>query len=134
MSTKIPKIKLSNGVEFPLFGLGTWETFHNADATKLIPALEAALDAGYRHFDTAQAYGNEQIIGEFFDEKIKSGKIKRSDIFLTTKLAPLFHHPDGTEQVIQKSLENLKTDYIDLFLIHMPFGFEPIFADNSSVR
>uniref|UniRef100_A0A914DFH2 NADP-dependent oxidoreductase domain-containing protein n=1 Tax=Acrobeloides nanus TaxID=290746 RepID=A0A914DFH2_9BILA len=124
MSTKIPMIKFSNGVEFQLFGLGTWESFHSTDALTFKPALEAALDAGYRHFDTAQVYGNEHIIGEFLDEKITSGQIKRSDIFITTKLAPLFYHPGAAEQAIQKSLENLKTEYIDLFLIHMPFGFE----------
>uniref|UniRef100_A0A914E2L6 NADP-dependent oxidoreductase domain-containing protein n=1 Tax=Acrobeloides nanus TaxID=290746 RepID=A0A914E2L6_9BILA len=74
---------MSNGVNFPLFGLGTWLA---KDANQLRGGLEAAIDAGYRYIDTAQLYGNEHIIGEFLEEKYKAGTVKRSDIFITSKI------------------------------------------------
>ena len=80
--------------------------------------MRAALDIGYRYFDTAALYDNEHVIGKIIDEYIRDGKIKREDVFITTKL-PLFGH-DDPGKYIEESLKKLKTDYIDLYLIHCP--------------
>uniref|UniRef100_A0A914E1P0 NADP-dependent oxidoreductase domain-containing protein n=1 Tax=Acrobeloides nanus TaxID=290746 RepID=A0A914E1P0_9BILA len=112
---------MSNGLDFPLFGLGTWQS---KDETELKGALEAAIDAGYRYIDTATGYQNEHIIGEFLEEKFNSGKLKRSDVFITSKLTPINHIPEKADKNIQESLKKLKTDYIDLYLIHGPWPFK----------
>ncbi|KAI1731044.1 aldo/keto reductase family domain-containing protein [Ditylenchus destructor] len=108
-------IKLSNGVNLPLFGLGT---FLASDASQLKTALRAALDCGYRYIDTAYRYKNEAVIGEVLQEYYDAGKLKREDIFLTTKL-PFYGH-GNPEDFLQNSLKTLQTDYIDLFLMHTP--------------
>jgi len=123
MPNKLANLKMSNGVEFPIFGLGTWQAY---DSAQLTQALDVALESGYRHIDTAEMYLNENIIGDFLESKFKSGKFKRSDIFITSKLAPFWHQPDYAEWAIDESLKNLKTDYIDLFLIHNPCPYKPI--------
>lgn len=105
------KIKFYNGYEMPQLGLGT---FLMSEEEAFVVVKEA-LDIGYRHFDTAQMYNNEKAIGEAL---IKSG-YKRSDYFLTTKLQ-YHHNVNETVKRIEKSLEDLNTDYIDLFLIHWP--------------
>lgn len=84
-------VKLSNGVVMPLVGLGTWQA---KDRDELHNALKSALDVGYRYFDTAYAYGNEAEIGNFFEKVFKEGKIKREDIFITTKLSFQMHAPE----------------------------------------
>lgn len=106
------KFTLNNGVEIPKLGLGTW----------LIPDDEAgeavanALKIGYRHIDTAQAYGNERGVGE----GIKKSGIARGDIFLTTKLAAEAKTYEDAKSRIDKSLQKLGVDYIDLMIIHSP--------------
>jgi len=111
---------MSNGKDLPLLGLGTWQA---TDETELETTIKTALDIGYRYFDTAALYQNEHIIGRILSEYIKEGKIKREDIFITTKLA-LYGH-DEPAKYIDESLEKLRTDYIDLFLIHAPTPVKP---------
>lgn len=84
--------------------------------------MEEALKAGYRHIDTAFAYGNEHVIGKVINRWISSGKIKREDLFITTKLAVHYVHPDRVEEGMKKSLENLQLDYVDLYLVHCPMS------------
>ncbi|KAI1719618.1 aldo/keto reductase family domain-containing protein [Ditylenchus destructor] len=115
MAVNVGSISLSNGVKLPLFGLGTWLA---NDASQLKAALRAALDAGYRYIDTATLYKNEDVIGEILQEYYNAGKFKREDVFITTKL-PFYGH-SHVDQSLKKSLENLKTDYIDLYLVHTP--------------
>ncbi|KAI1720524.1 aldo/keto reductase family domain-containing protein [Ditylenchus destructor] len=115
MAVNVGSIALSNGVKLPLFGLGTWLA---NDASQLKVALRAALDAGYRYIDTAALYKNEDVIGEVLQEYYNAGKFKREDVFITTKL-PFYGH-SHVDQFLKKSLENLKTDYIDLYLVHTP--------------
>ncbi|KAK6195305.1 hypothetical protein SNE40_000765 [Patella caerulea] len=91
----IPMVTFNNGNKFPILGLGTWQ----ATKEECQNSIRAALDAGYRHIDTAYAYGNEADIGEVLQEYMKAGKLKRSDFYITTKdtgtgLYPL--KPDGT--------------------------------------
>lgn len=104
---------LSNGVEIPVVGFGTWQT---PDGDVAEESVEAALAAGYRHIDTASAYENEEGVGN----GIKKSGIPRADIFLTTKLWNEDHGYEATRKAIDTSLAKLGTDYVDLWLIHWP--------------
>ncbi|SUP41960.1 aldo/keto reductase [Veillonella criceti] len=105
---------LNNGVEMPILGFGVYQI--PAEETK--QAVLAALKAGYRHIDTAQAYFNEAEVGEAIAE---SG-IPREEIFLTTKVWIDHYGYEKTKASIAESLKKLKTDYVDLFLLHQPFS------------
>lgn len=112
MNIAVPAIRLSNGVEMPQLGLGTWP-MTNAEAAS---AVAAALAAGYRMIDTAEAYGNEQGVGQ----GIRASGVARDEIFLTTKFTRQWHSVPGARQACLASLERLQLDYIDLLLIHWP--------------
>jgi alcohol dehydrogenase (NADP+) len=114
-------IKQSNGTELPLLGLGTWQS---TDEEQFKTALRAALDGGYRYIDTAYVYQNEHIIGEVLQEYYDANKLKRSDLWITTKLPFHHHRPEHVPKAIEHSLKALKTDYIDLYLIHSPTPFK----------
>jgi len=105
--------KLSNGVEIPCIGFGTWQT-PNGDVA--VSSVFGALEAGYRHIDTAQMYGNEESVGI----AVKKSGIDRSDIFITTKLSNSVRGYRQTLDAVEQSLKKLDTAYIDLFLIHWP--------------
>ncbi len=114
-------ITLNDGARIPQVGLGVWQT-PNAEAA---PAVKAALDAGYRHVDTAAVYENEEGVGE----GIRQSGLSRSDIFLTTKL---WNNDQGYEQTLkafEASLKRLGTDYVDLYLIHWPSAHRGLFVD-----
>lgn len=104
---------LNNGVKIPIIGFGTWQT-PDGDIAK--HAVEVALNAGYRHIDTAAAYGNEKSVGQ----AIKNSGINRHDLFITTKLWNADHGYKSAKAAIDRSLQNLKFDYLDLYLIHWP--------------
>lgn len=106
------KIKLSNNVEMPILGLGTYQ-IRGKDTRQIV---EYALETGYRHIDTAQAYYNEEEIGEI----LKSSSIPRKEIFITTKLDNSNHGYEEAIAAFERSLERLKIDYLDLYLIHWP--------------
>ena len=103
---------LYNGVEIPKLALGTW-LIENNDAPA---AVKSAIEIGYRHIDTAQAYENESGVGE----GIRASKIAREDIFVTSKVAAEIKNYEEAVKSIDKSLEALGLDYIDLMLIHCP--------------
>jgi 2,5-diketo-D-gluconate reductase A len=105
-------ITLNDGNKIPQVGLGVWQT-PNETAK---PAVKAALDAGYRHIDTAAIYGNEEGVGE----GISASGVARSDIFLTTKIWNDAQGFDATLKAADESLKRLGTDYVDLLLIHWP--------------
>jgi diketogulonate reductase-like aldo/keto reductase len=105
--------KLSNGVEIPCIGFGTWQT-PNGDVG--VSSVLSALEAGYRHIDTAQSYGNEESVGI----AVKKSGIDRGEIFLTSKLSNKVRGYQETLDAVEQSLRKLDTDYIDLFLIHWP--------------
>ncbi|XP_023716709.1 aldo-keto reductase family 1 member B1 isoform X2 [Cryptotermes secundus] len=86
--------------------------------------VKDAIDAGYRHFDTALFYMNESEVGAAIRAKIAEGVIKREDVFVTTKLWNTHHRPGVVVDTCKKSLSNLGLDYVDLYLIHWPFGFQ----------
>ncbi|CAG9834505.1 unnamed protein product [Diabrotica balteata] len=116
MATKAFK-KMIGGQKMPAIGLGTWMS---TDEQELEDAMNAALDAGYRHFDTATVYGNEALIGKILNKWFSSGKIKREELFITTKLPICGGHADRVEMFIKQSLKDLKLEYLDLYLIHFP--------------
>ena len=104
---------LSNGIKIPSVGFGTWQTPNGEVAAQ---AVQDAIEAGYRHIDTAQAYGNERGVGE----GIRRSGIARSELFVTTKLTNDNHFYDITKTSFEQSLADLGLDYVDLFLIHWP--------------
>ncbi|MGM0124529.1 oxidoreductase, aldo/keto reductase [Enterococcus sp. AZ194] len=113
MNSLTSTYKLSNGLEIPVVGFGTWQT---PDGDVAVQSVKEALKAGYRHIDTAQGYGNEESVGQAIAE---SG-LKREDIFLTSKLGNGQHSYELVMSSFEESLKKLKTDYLDLFLIHWP--------------
>ncbi|XP_066909570.1 1,5-anhydro-D-fructose reductase [Halyomorpha halys] len=105
-------------MKMPLIGLGTWQS----SLEEIDAALNAAIEAGYRHFDTAYSYQNETAIGISLEKMFNSEKIKREDLFIVTKLPMIGNRAEDVEAFLKKSLENLKLDYVDLYLIHIPVG------------
>ncbi|KAI6187114.1 Aldo-ket-red domain-containing protein [Aphelenchoides besseyi] len=119
MSTKGgPRVKLNSGHEIPLVGFGTYKITGQETIDK---AVNAALEAGYRHFDTAKYYKNEPELGNAFEKLLPKYNLKREDIYITTKLWPAAEgNSEKIPEQVQESLKNLKTDYLDLVLIHYP--------------
>jgi len=111
--TEVPQIKLNNGLTIPQIGLGLWQ---NTDEKTFLEAFDAAVDVGYRHFDSAQAYNNEHFLGKAWQ---RSG-IKREELFLTTKINIRNFGKNHLIPSVEQSLINLQTDYVDLFLLHFP--------------
>ncbi|KRT86389.1 hypothetical protein AMK59_902 [Oryctes borbonicus] len=105
-------------VKMPALGYGTWQSVNEP----FEKALETALEVGYRHIDTAARYMNEEIIGRVLKRWFDSGKLKREDIFITTKLSPMAMDPQKVEDCIKESLQKLQLDYVDLYLIHFPLS------------
>lgn len=94
------------------------------DSAETVSAVNTALEVGYRHIDTAYAYRNEADIGKVLQQWFSSGKLKREDIFITTKVPPTCPDADSIEGFMKKSLEALQLDYVDLYLIHTPVGLD----------
>ena len=93
-----------------------------SSAEEVKAAVSSALDTGYRHIDTAALYNNEDAIGEAIKEHIDAGKIKREDVYIVTKLSLHLMRAEDVEEGIKSSLRKLQLDYVDLFLLHCPYG------------
>jgi len=109
------KVKLNNGIEMPILGFGVYQI---TDAQECENSVLEAINAGYRLIDTASAYGNEEAVGK----AIKRGGIERKELFITTKLWIKDAGYEKTKKAFETSLKNLNLDYLDLYLIHQPFG------------
>ena len=116
------RIPLLNGRgRMPVAGFGT--LIPSANATKT--AVGLAIDAGFRHFDCAERYLNEHVVGEALQDAFQAGSICREDVFITTKLWNTNHRPERVEGAFTASCRRLQVDYVDAYLIHTPFAFRP---------
>jgi 2,5-diketo-D-gluconate reductase B len=102
----------SGGLRMPKLGLGTWQM----SGAACVQAVQSALAKGYRHIDTAEMYNNEEAVGE----ALAAGSVPRSDIHVTSKVWHEHLAPDAMRRAIETSLRKLRTDYLDLYLIHWP--------------
>jgi diketogulonate reductase-like aldo/keto reductase len=103
---------LADGNEIPLLGLGVWQV---PDGRECEDAVRWALESGYRHIDTAQAYGNERSVGR----AVRDSGVPRENVFITTKFFPA---REDAEAEAQRSLERLEVEYVDLYIVHWPQG------------
>ena len=113
---------LNNGSgAIPALGFGT--LIPDPVATRT--ATKAALETGFRQLDASERYRNEKEVGEAMQEVFKVGKIKRAEVFIATKLWNNNHRPERVKPAFEASLKRLQLDYVDLYLIHTPFAFQP---------
>lgn len=110
-TVNIPKVTLRNGVEVPQLGFGLYKIAEGADEL-----VKSAIQLGYRHLDNAQVYWNEDQVGRGW----RATGIAREELFITSKLGNANHEPEAARESFAKTLEDLQTDYVDLFLIHWP--------------
>jgi len=108
-------VKLNNDVEMPMLGFGVFQV---KDLTECERSVADAIETGYRLIDTAQSYGNEEAVGK----AIKRGGVPREQLFITTKLWIQSNGYEGTIKAFEQSLKKLQLDYLDLYLIHQPYG------------
>jgi 2,5-diketo-D-gluconate reductase A len=110
--SQVPDLALNNGQTIPQLGFGVFKI----DPAETAQAVGLALDVGYRHIDTAEAYGNEKGVGE----AIRASGLDRADVYVTSKLHNGAHEPDDARAAFDGTLKELGFDYVDLFLIHWP--------------
>lgn len=114
-------LALNNGAgAMPALGFGT--LFRDLSTTT--EAVKFALETGFRHFDCAERYRNEDKVGDAFEQVFAAGNIRREDVFVTTKLWNTNHRPERVKPAFEASCRRLKVDYIDCYLIHTPFAFQ----------
>jgi diketogulonate reductase-like aldo/keto reductase len=118
-STKIP-LSYGSGA-MPAAGFGT--LIPDPLATK--QAIKTALEVGFRHLDCAERYRNEEVVGQAIQEALKAGTVQRADLFVTTKLWNNNHRPERVEAAFEASRRRLQLEYIDCYLMHTPYAFQP---------
>lgn len=109
------KIVLNNGVQMPILGFGVFQIEDPAECER---SVRDAIDVGYRLIDTAASYGNEKSVGH----AIKRSGVAREELFVTTKLGIADTGYENTKRAFGRSLDRLQLDYLDLYLIHQPYG------------
>jgi 2,5-diketo-D-gluconate reductase A len=115
MTSTIPSVALNNGVEMPILGFGVFQVPDPAECER---SVRDAIDVGYRLLDTAASYGNEQAVGN----AIRNHGIDRSELFVTTKLWVQDASYEAAKVAFERSMDKLQLDYLDLYLIHQPYG------------
>ena len=110
----------ANGDRMPMLGIGTWQS----DREKLYDAIVEAVKYGYRHIDCAYIYDNEDIVGEAVEHLIRTGVVTRQELWITSKLWNASHKREQALPAIETSLRNLRTDYVDMYLIHWPVALK----------
>nr|Q6Y0Z3.1 RecName: Full=NADH-dependent D-xylose reductase; Short=XR [Candida parapsilosis]AAO91803.1 xylose reductase [Candida parapsilosis] len=121
-ATASPAVKLNSGYEIPLVGFGCWKLTNDVASDQIYRAIKS----GYRLFDGAEDYANEQEVGEGIKRAIKEGIVKREELFITSKLWNSFHDKKNVEVALMKTLSDLNLDYVDLFYIHFPIAQKPV--------
>ncbi len=114
----VPKLKLAGGTEIPAVGLGMWKV----DQPQVAALIESAVEVGYRHFDCACDYGNEAQVGQGLNSVLQTGKCKRADLWITSKLWNTYHAAEHVRPACEKTLSDLGLDYLDLYLVHFPIA------------
>ncbi len=135
MASRVQYKVLNNGMRIPSIGMGTYL----APRTATRDAVDCALDVGYRHIDTAVSYENESEIGSSISRSLRLGKFTRKDVFVTTKVPSIHLSPGDVEPCVLSALDRLQLKYVDLLLIHHPWGlqnlqdgnFRPVDADGN---
>ena len=119
---RLTRVPLNNGAgNMPALGFGTLIP----DPVLTITATRDALDAGFRHFDCAERYRNEREVGEALQAGLTANRIARENIFVTSKLWNSNHRPERVEPAFEASLDRMRLEYLDLYLIHTPYAFQP---------
>ncbi|XP_063087037.1 aldo-keto reductase family 1 member C1-like [Cavia porcellus] len=124
MSSKQQCLNLNDGHVIPVLGFGTYAPEEVPKSMARV-ATKLAIDAGFRHIDSAYFYQNEEEVGLAIRSKIADGTVKREDIFYTSKLWCTFHRPEMVQSCLETSLKKLQLDYVDLYLIHYPVSMKP---------
>ncbi len=116
----IPRIRLASGRDIPSIGMGTFGS-DKYGPEEVSSAVAGAIRCGYRFFDCASVYGNEDLIGKVFDAAFQSGDVKRDELFITSKVWNNMHSPGQVHASIAKTLADLRLSYIDAYFVHWPF-------------
>ncbi|XP_062054046.1 aldo-keto reductase family 1 member D1-like isoform X2 [Lepus europaeus] len=119
------RVALSDGNSIPIIGLGTYSEPISTPKGSCATSVKIAIDTGYRHIDGAYIYQNEHEVGEAIREKIAEGKVRREDIFYCGKLWATHQDPVMVQPTLERTLNILKLDYVDLYIIEIPMAFKP---------
>jgi alcohol dehydrogenase (NADP+) len=119
--TSVKSHRFSNGDSMPLIGLGTWKS----DPGQVYTAVREAIRIGYRHIDCASLYGNEAEVGSALRDAIRDGEVTREQLWITSKLWCNSHGRKNVEPALKKTLQDLRLEYLDLYLIHWPIALQP---------
>ncbi|XP_049879155.1 aldo-keto reductase AKR2E4-like isoform X2 [Pectinophora gossypiella] len=118
VAVEAPRIEMNDGNKIPIIALGTYGSAQ--DVQRMRQTVTWAVEAGYRHIDTASIYKNEEQIGQGIKDVVNKGLVKRENLFITTKLWNDRHDREQVVPALKESLANLDLDYVDLYLIHSP--------------
>ncbi|XP_012298806.1 aldo-keto reductase family 1 member C4 [Aotus nancymaae] len=124
MDPTCQRVKLNDGNFIPVLGFGTYAP-PEVPKNRAVEAVKLAIEAGFRHIDSAHLYDNEEQVGLAIRSKIADGSVKREDIFYTSKLWCTFRRPELVQSALESSLKKLQLDYVDLYLIHFPVALKP---------